>query len=160
MALSRMYLGRHFPVDVLGGLVVGVAALAVARLALSPTGTGVGSLTAGTKMVLGVSLIVAVALAALAGGGLGAHDAGRFCGLVGAVLLLTRTRALDNLVPPATRIARVAVALVLLGVALWSSTWTMAAGAGVAIVSGMAVSAALHAGALLVPALALGRRRS
>src|SRR5687767_5722196 len=116
-----MYLGRHFPADVLGGLVVGVAALALARLELSPAGAGASTLTAGTRMALGVSLIVGVALAALSGAGLGAHDAGRFCGLVGATLLLMHARALDDSVPPATRMVRMAVALVLLGVALWSS---------------------------------------
>ena len=71
-------------------------------------------------MALGVSLIVAVALAALSGAGLGAYDAGRFCGLVGATLLLIPTRALDDSVLPATRVARMAVALVLFGVAIWS----------------------------------------
>jgi membrane-associated phospholipid phosphatase len=160
MALSRMYLGRHFPADVLGGLVVGLAALALARLELSPAGAGISALTAGTKTALGVSLIVAVALAALSGAGLGAHDAGRFCGLVGATLLLMHTRALDDSVPPATRLARMAVALVLLGAALWSSTWTIATTPGLAVMSTMAVSAAWHASVLLVPALALGGKRS
>jgi hypothetical protein len=158
MALSRMYLGRHFPADVLGGLVVGVAAIGLARLALPAVG-GSTTLMAGTETALGVSLIVAVALTALSGAGLGAHDAGRFCGFVSATLLLMHTRALDDSVPPATRIARVAVALVLLGVALWSSIWTITTGQGLAVVSTMAVSAALHASALLVPALALGRSR-
>ncbi|HVQ16763.1 MAG TPA: hypothetical protein VMS40_24340, partial [Vicinamibacterales bacterium] len=98
--------------------------------------------------------------AALSGAGLGAHDAGRFCGLVGAALLLMRTRALDDAISPPTRTARVAVALVLLGVALWSSTWTITTMSGLALMSTMAVSAALHASVLLVPALALGRKRS
>ena len=160
MALSRMYLGRHFPADVLGGLVVGVAALALARLELSPADAGVSTLTAGTKTVLGVSLVVAVALAALSGAGPGVHDAGRFCGLVGATLLLMHTRDLDDSVPPATRMARIAVALVLLGAALWSSTWTIATRPGLAAMSTMAVSTALHASVLLVPALALGGNRS
>jgi hypothetical protein len=155
-----MYLGRHFPADVLGGLVVGVAGLAIARLELPPAAAGVRTLTAGTRTALGVSLIVAVGLAALSGAGLGAHDAGRFCGLVGATLLLMYTRALDNSVLPATRMARVAVALVLLGAALWSSTWTITTGPGLAVMSTMAISAALHASVLLVPALALGGHRS
>jgi PAP2 superfamily protein len=155
MALSRLYLGRHFPADVLGGLVVGVAALALARLELSPAGAGISTLTAGTRTALGVALIVAVALAALSGAGLGAHDTGRFCGLMGATLLLIHTRALDDSAPPATRMARMAVGLVLLGVALWSSTWTITTGPGLAVMSTIAVSAALHASVLLVPALAL-----
>ena len=160
MALSRMYLGRHFPADVLGGLVVGVAALALARLELSPAGAGINTLTAGTKTALGVSLIVVVALAELSGAGLGAHNAGRFCGLVGSSLLLMHTRALDDSVPAATRMARMAMALVLLGVALWSSTWPITTGPGLAVVSTIAVSAALYASVLLVPALALGGKRS
>src|SRR5687767_15006173 len=77
MALSRMYLERHFPADVLGGLVVGVAALALARLTLSPAGAGISTLTADTRTALGASFIVAVALAAFSGAGLHAHDAGR-----------------------------------------------------------------------------------
>jgi membrane-associated phospholipid phosphatase len=160
MALSRMYLGRHFPADVLGGLVVGVAALALARLELSTARAGISTLTAGTRTALGMSLIVAVALAALSGTRLGGHQAGRFCGFVGATLLLMHTRALDDSVPSAKRMARMAVALVLLGAALWSGTWTITTGPGLAIMSTMAVSAALHASVLLVPALALGANRS
>ena len=68
--------------------------------------------------------------------------------------------ALDDSVPPATRMARMAVALVLLGAALWSSTWTITTRPGLAVMSTMAVSAALHASVLLVPALALGGNRS
>ena len=139
----------------IGGLVVGVAALAIARLELPPAGAGGTTLTAGTRTALGVSLIVAVGLAALSGAGLGAHDTGRFCGFVGATLLLMHTRALDDSAPPATRMARTAVGLVLLGVALWSSTWTITTGPGLAVMSTKAVSAALHASVLLVPALAL-----
>jgi membrane-associated phospholipid phosphatase len=160
MALSRMYLGRHFPADVLAGLVVGVAAIALARLELAPAGAGIPALSPGARSALGLSLIVAVALAALSGAGFGAHDAGRFCGLVGAALLLVHARPLDDSVSPATRIARTAVALVLLGVAVWSSTWTITTGSVLAVVSTMGVSTALHASVLLVPALVLGHKRT
>jgi hypothetical protein len=160
MALSRMYLGRHFPADVLGGLAVGVAAIALARRALPPAGAGSDTLTIGTATALGVSLIVAVSLAALFGAGPGAHDAGRFCGIVGAILLVMHTQALDDPVTPATRVARIAVALVLLGGALWSSTWTITTRPALAVMSTMIVSAVLHASVVLVPALAIGARRS
>ena len=158
MGLSRMYLGRHFPADVIGGLVVGVAGLAIARLGLPSAAAGINTLTAGARTALGVALLVVVALVARSGAGLGAHEAGRFCGLVGAALL--STRALDDSVPPSTRMARLAVALVLLGVAVWSSTWTITTGPGLAVISAMAISAALHASVLLVPALAVGGHRS
>jgi membrane-associated phospholipid phosphatase len=159
MAVSRMYLGRHFPADVLGGVGVGIAGLALARLALPPAGPGLGHLSA-VRTALGVSLVVAVALATLSGVGLGAHDAGRFCGLAGAALLLVYTRRLDDAVAPVTRMARVAMALVLLGVALWSSTWTMSMGPPLALITTMAVSATLHASVLIVPALAFGGTRA
>jgi membrane-associated phospholipid phosphatase len=158
MALSRMYLGRHFPADVAGGLVVGVAGLAIARLQFPPA-AGASPPTVSARTALGVSLGAVVALATLSGAGLGAHGAGRFCGVVGAAVLLAYTRALDDRVSPARRMARVAVALVLLGVATGSNTWTIVAGPNVAVISTMVVSAALHASVLLVPALAPGRNR-
>ena len=160
MALSRMYLGRHFPADVVGGLAVGAAGLAIARLELSPGATGISPRMVGARTAAGVSLLLVVSLAALFGAGLSAHDAGRFCGLVGAVLLLARTTGLDDSVRLALRIARLAAALVLLGVAVWSSTWTIMVGPGLAVMSTMAISAALHAAVVLVPALAVGSHRS
>lgn len=53
-----------------------------------------------------------------------------------------------------------ALALVLLGAAPWSSTWTITTEPGLAVMSTMAVSSALHASVLPLPALALGKNRS
>jgi membrane-associated phospholipid phosphatase len=160
MALSRMYLGRHFPADVIGGLTVGVAGLAIAGVVLPPNAAGISTRTAGVRMALSVSLVFVVALAALFGAGLGAHNAGRFCGLLGAALLLMRTQPLDESARRATRMVRLAAAIVLLGVAVWSSTWPIMTGPGLAVMSTMAISATLHASVLLVPALAIGGHRS
>jgi hypothetical protein len=147
-------------VDVIGGLVVGATAVAIARMALPAEGAGIATSTVGARTALRVSLLAVVALAALYGAGLDAHEAGRFCGLVGAALLLLRKRAFDDSVPFLARLARTAAALVLLGIAVWSSTWTIGTGPGLAVVSRMAISAALHASVLLLPAVAFGGHRS
>lgn len=147
MALSRMYLGRHFPADVLGGSALGAAAYAVARLEGETK-----------RLALSLAAAALVLVAAVAGAGIGPHDTGRFLGLTGAVVLLVRAGALDDLGTERTRIVRIAVALVLLGVAIWSSTWTIAGSAGLGLLAAIAISAALHASVLLVPAFAAGRR--
>jgi membrane-associated phospholipid phosphatase len=147
MALSRMYLGRHFPADVLGGVAIGAAACAIARLEGETK-----------RLALSLATAVVVALWAAAGPGLGSHDTGRFCGLVGAIVVLVRGGALDDPATSGTRMGRIAVALVLLSVALWSSTWAVAAGSALGVLAAMAISAALHASVLLVPAFAFGRR--
>lgn len=150
MALSRMYLGRHFPVDVVGGLAVGVAALASARLPYPDS--GLTKLAGSARTALSVGLFGAVGLASVFVAGFSAHDTGRFCGLLFAAFLLMRTKTLDHLVGAATRLVRVLLALVLLGAALWSSTWMPETGGWRAGAVLLAASAVLHASMLLVPA--------
>jgi hypothetical protein len=145
---------------VIGGLAVGVAGLAIAGLELPPNTAGSSTRMTGARMALGVALVVVVPLVALFGAGPSAHNAGRFCGLVGAALLLMRTEALDESARLPIRMVRLATALVLLGVAVWSSTWAIMTGPGLAAMSTMAISATLHASVLLVPALAIGGHRS
>jgi hypothetical protein len=154
-----MDLGRHFPVDVVGGLLVGGVGLSLARLALPAADAGTIRVTAGARTALVLSIAV-VAIAPLFAAGLNAHEAGRFSGLVAAVLMLARWPSLDDSGAPWKRLAGMAGALVLLGAALWSITWTIANGPVSAALGTMAASAALHASVLLVPARLLGSDRS
>jgi phage tail tape-measure protein len=156
MAISRRYLGGHFAADVLGGLVVGVVALALARLELSPAGAGISTLTAGTRTALDVSLIVAVALAALSGAGLGALMMPAVSVASWARPSCSSTRGRSRIPPRRRR-----------GWPAWrrgSSFLAWRSGQHVDDHDGgrsrghestMAVSAALHASLLLLPALAL-----
>jgi len=153
MAASRMYLGRHFAADVLGGLAIGVAAFVLARQAV-PRDSAFAN--ASPRDAVGLSLLGLVPLAALAGAGLSAHETARFVGMLGAALIVLRHRALETAVSRPVRAVRVLVALVLLGVGLWSHTWPSATAPMMVLTT--AASAALYAGALLVPAWAIGRR--
>ena len=86
MALSRLYLGRHFVGDVLGGVGVGVIAATIGFLVLTLARL---SNTTRAKEAAARAVVVAggCALAALASN-IGAYDAGRFLGLAAGVLLL------------------------------------------------------------------------
>jgi membrane-associated phospholipid phosphatase len=153
MAVSRMYLGRHFAADVLGGLAIGIAALVLARRVVPPDSALEGT---SLRRAVGLSLLGLVPIAALAGAGLSAHETARFVGILGAALIVLRRHARESAVTRATRAGSVFVALVLLGVGLWSHTWT-AATTPMRVMT-MAASAALYASVLLVPAWAIGRR--
>ena len=92
MALARMYLGRHFVGDVLGGVAVGVIAATVGFLVLTLARL---SNPKRANEAAGRAVIVAggCALAALVSG-FGAYDAGRFLGLAAGVMLLAYDESL------------------------------------------------------------------
>jgi membrane-associated phospholipid phosphatase len=163
MALSRVYLGRHFVGDVLGGLAVGVVAAAIGFLALT-----LGRLTRDTRAIEPAVRTVLLAggctLLALASG-IGAYDTGRFLGLAAGVLLLVHT-GLDHHIstvartagsPLIARVARIAVAAAVF-VVVWRTTNAVLDAAGIRqTAEGAFIAGALPAFVLLAAPLILER---
>jgi len=85
MALSRMYLGRHFLADVLGGWLLGIAVAALAYALIPRPGATTGN-------ALRLLTLVVLAVAAVLGAGqspwLGVDTAGQLAGLALVVLYL------------------------------------------------------------------------
>ena len=112
MALSRMYLGRHFIADVLGGMVVGIFSVSVAAFLVRPLNTKDSSeknVSALLRwMIFAISLVVLAPFVEL----LDKEDIGRIVGvLVTYVLLLQTGMPLDKS-KVWKRIARVLLAFV------------------------------------------------
>jgi membrane-associated phospholipid phosphatase len=132
MALSRLYLGRHFLGDTLGGVAVGVIAVSIGVLALVLARL---SNPKWAPQVAGRALILSgtCAMLALMFGIPAAYDAGRFLGLSAGVMLLVRYsygsptsdhRTHAGGVDAASlggRAARLALAALLFGVAWWGT---------------------------------------
>lgn len=110
MGLSRLYLGRHFLADVLGGIVVGAIALGLASLAVAGReAPGRGRPWAAPPPLLALGLIVAAL--GPASGWLQPWYAGALAGLVAAETLLRQLRVpLDDAATHGRRLARVALA--------------------------------------------------
>lgn len=113
MALSRMYLGRHFLADVLGGVVVGLLAVGVAALLLRPLHRAERSAAGLRPLALlaavGLALLVLTPFEPL----LDAENVGRLLGVVTALgLVLVRGFPADG-GPVGQRAARVVTAVVL-----------------------------------------------
>jgi membrane-associated phospholipid phosphatase len=118
MAISRMYLGRHFPADVVGGVAVGVVAAAAA------VWLGLDQLEhrprAGRIVVRFVALAVAASVFALAVKLPAPYDAGRLLGVASGVLLVLRmTRDDRNLGPSGGNSGRIVLAGAIFGAAWW-----------------------------------------
>jgi membrane-associated phospholipid phosphatase len=130
MALSRMYLGRHFLGDVLGGMGVGVISVAIAFLALTLARL---SNPKYAYRVAERSLLLAglVATLALVYGVLPSYDAGRFLGLaIGAtavVLYVGPRFAPAHDIPVSARVTSLAIAAFVYSVSWWLARVMLAA---------------------------------
>ena len=130
MALSRMYLGRHFLGDVLGGMGVGVIAVAIAFLALTLArlSNPKYAFHAAQRSLLLAGLI---AMLALFFGVLPSYDAGRFLGLaIGAtvvVLYVGPRFAPAHDIPVVARVTSLAIAAFVYSMSWWLTRAMLAA---------------------------------
>jgi membrane-associated phospholipid phosphatase len=130
MALSRMYLGRHFLGDVLGGMGVGVIAVAVAFLALTLARLSnpkhAHKAAARALMVAGACALLALVYDVPA-----AYDAGRFLGLaLGAtciVIYVGHRFAPTSDMPASARVASLFLAATVFGLSWWGTRVLLAA---------------------------------
>ena len=97
MAVSRMYLGRHFLGDVLGGLGIGVIAATIGVLGLTLARLA-NDRRAANAAARTMAVAVGCACAAV-WAGIGAYDAGRLLGLAAAVLLLVQRKWAGKILP-------------------------------------------------------------
>ena len=163
MAVSRLYLGRHFIADVLGGLALGglivglgMTVLRLSVLARSPV----------PREVERAALLNALVAAALLGTALivgrpDVGDAGRLVGMAGAILLLTRL-AMVHLPPrPMARAGLVMTAAISYGLVWAALTLGLPASRVSASTASRLARSALPAFAMLmVPAAITSRNRA
>jgi membrane-associated phospholipid phosphatase len=146
MALSRMYLGRHFLGDVLGGMGVGVIAVAVSFLALTLARL---SNPKRAHEALERSLMVAgvCALLALVYGVPAPYDAGRFLGLtIGAACIVVYVGprfAPASDIPVGARVTSLCLAAIVFGLSWWGTRMLIAAAGLAQTPVGMLLAGAL-----------------
>jgi len=120
MAVSRLYLGRHFIGDVLGGLAVGALIVGLGMTVLRLPALARSPVRREAERAALINVILAAVLlgAALIDGRPDIGDTGRLAGLAAAILLLTRFGLVH--LPPRP-LAR--VGLVLLAAASYALVW-------------------------------------
>ena len=159
MAVSRMYLGRHFPGDVIGGVAVGLATVWLGFRVLK-----VGHLAHDSRVhdpwpahrVMTVAIVLAGS--ALLLGLPDAGDAGRMLGTASGALYLVSHDVFTRLSTVKARIMLVVIAAVAFGVA-WAlmSLGLRAASPSSVSALRLAASALPNAALLIVPALVPAR---
>ena len=158
MGLSRMYLGRHFPGDVLGGLALGVIAFGIGWYALGlRTLASPGPADDSRRLRMALIVIAGAALIlSLAAGILAAYEAGRLAGISLAAAALLRPGVMSGTRPVPARIAALGLSLVLIGLAVaWDAAPHAIAGAVTTGAMRLGVAAAINAAALWLPVSAL-----
>jgi hypothetical protein len=155
MALSRLYLGRHFIADLLGGLAVGGLVVAFGLTVLRLPALARSPVAREAQRAALLNAVVAAVLlgAALILGRPDIGDTGRLAGLALAILVLTRT-GLVHLPPrPMARAALVAIAGISYGMAWAALTFGLEASTATRV-----AASALPAFVMLVAPAAIGNR--
>jgi membrane-associated phospholipid phosphatase len=159
MALSRMYLGRHFPGDVLGGLALGAIAFNVGWYALRlRTLASPGSTDDPRPLRIVLILIAgAVSIASLAAGIPSPHEAGRLAGISLAAATLLRPGATGETRSVLARLAALGFSLLLIGLAVvWDVAPHIIGGGAVTTRSiRLVVAAMINGAAIRLPVSAL-----
>lgn len=128
MGLSRMYLGRHFLGDVIGGVAAGVVATMVVVRALNLQrlgGTGDRRVLIKTAATAAACVLLALVTAIPS-----TYEAGRLTGAVVALLLVSGAPAGYDDASPVVRMARLVLAVGCSGAVWWASQTALHANAG------------------------------
>ena len=159
-ALSRLYLGRHFLGDVLGGLALGVVAVLLSAPAWRDVRAAPDSRDRSWRPML-VAGVLALAVMSLATGMMRPIDASRLIGFGLAAAVLSRREALWT--PPSwrRRLVRILLSLVLVGLTVGWFVWPPRLGDGDLLdrAAWLAGAVVLHAAVVLVPIVVVPARR-
>jgi len=130
MALSRMYQGRHFPGDVLGGFALGIVTLALGlRVLKLDVLAKPARIDASQRVAVGVLLVSSILAATSMVSVPDPSDAGRLMGLATAVIVLVHYRIRDVSLSPRGCVMAVALAACSFAV-FWGITTLVADAAG------------------------------
>ncbi len=156
MAISRMYLGRHFAGDVLGGVAVGTIAAAIAVLWWKLPhleDPARGWRVARRALYTGAGLAALALIAGLPP----AYESGRLIGFAVGALLVARAAPPDDQASPGIRVRRIALASLIYLVTWWGTTEGIEGLAATYAPVGALIAGALPAAVLLPGPLYLER---
>lgn len=153
-ALSRLYLGRHFLGDVVGGLGLGFGVVLLSAPIWRGDAAGSDGRLRRWGPMLGAAAL-GLAMLALATGVVRAIDAGRLLGFAAAAAVLVRRDALWAGPSWPRRLLRILLSLVMAGLTVGWSLWPSGLAAGDVLdrAAWLAGAVMLHAAVVLVPVL-------